>query len=176
MRIHIIALGDSLEATTLRAVLESQSHQVSLSFVATPEQFFADCADAADRADVLVVSAHGDKAGFVFPELAEGVSAFALDEDILTPKMMQAQVTRVPRLVFSTACFTGQGELADIFLAAGASQFIGPHGEPEGADISLILGLLFRSQNAAVPIQQKLDRMETLLPDAAMFRCFERDQ
>ncbi|MCF4097396.1 hypothetical protein [Maritalea mediterranea] len=107
MRIHIIALGDSLEATTMRTVLEVQTHQVVLSFVATPEQFFAACTQSAGSADALIISAHGDEAGFVFPLLAEGVSDVALDDDILTPEKMAAQMTQAPPLVFSTACFTG---------------------------------------------------------------------
>jgi hypothetical protein len=176
MRIHIIALGDSLEAITMRAVLEAQAHRVGLSFAATPEQFFAACTQSAEGADALIISAHGDEAGFVFPPLAEEVSEFVLDNDILTPKQMAAQMTQAPPLVFSTACFTGQRKMADIFLSAGAREFVGPTHEPEGADIALIVGLVFRPQSASLPIKDQLEKIATLVPDAAMFKSFESHQ
>lgn len=176
MHIYLLALGDSLEATTMRAVLETQSHAVSLHFVATPEQFFVACNEAAERADALIISAHGDEAGFVFPLLAEGVSAIALNNNILTPALLQKQLTQAPRLVLSTACLTGQAQLADIFLSAGAHCFVAPRGQPEGADIPPIVGLLLRQESADRPIRQTLEQMVTLLPDAEMFACFDSRQ
>ncbi|MCF4097397.1 hypothetical protein [Maritalea mediterranea] len=66
--------------------------------------------------------------------------------------------------------------MANAYLSVGAREFLGPTHEPEGADIALIVGLVFRPQSAGLPIKDQLEKIAALLPEAAMFRCYSQTE
>ena len=141
-RVTIIAIGDMSEASLLRLQLEGMGADVRLCPLGKPSAFFTAFDFYGQPADIVVLSAHGDEDGIVFPEMAPGADSLELPGDRITPELI-GRVAAQSAVVVSTACDTGKQAFVDAFHAAGASIYIAPEGYPDGVDVPVLLALAF---------------------------------
>jgi hypothetical protein len=90
-----------------------------------------------------VICGHGDDNGLVLGEYAEEIDVTMLQQGSLPPTAIAAHVSLPDRTVISTACLTGSVAFGLAFLAGGVAAYIAPAGQPDGADASLFVHLLF---------------------------------
>ncbi len=140
--VTIIAIGDMSEASLLRLQIEAMGAEVRLCPLAKPSDFLSAFDFYGQPADIVVLSAHGDEAGIIFPEMAPGADRLELPANRITPDLIR-KVNAGCAVVLSTACDTGSQPFADAFHAAGATLYIGPQGYPDGVDVPVILALAF---------------------------------
>lgn len=93
--------------------------------------------------DYLVINAHGDKQGFIIPELAPSIAAEQPFNNHLTPEIIRANSKLTGSVVVSLACATGTSSMAAAWLDGGASAYIAPTGYPEASDALVFATLLF---------------------------------
>ncbi|XSG83143.1 MAG: hypothetical protein ACPW61_05015 [Methyloligella sp. ZOD6] len=137
--VGIVAVGDRGEALLLRAILENLGAAVSLHLPGTPEDFLKVIGQGASAAPVLLVSGHGDEAGFVFGEYAPEIDVSALAGGRLGPEAIATRTKLPGTVVISTACATGSEAFGSAFLKGGASAYIAPPGYPDGAYAALFV-------------------------------------
>ena len=131
--VDLLAL-DYPESVTLRAVLEHLGIRVHLHTPGRPREIAALLAgDVSPVAPHLLVSCHGDERGIVLEELDPGVSAGEPFLGRLTPEDIRAHAHLHDRIVVMTGCGTGGTAFADATIAAGATAFLAPDGDPSDA-------------------------------------------
>jgi hypothetical protein len=124
----------------LRAVLESFGATVLLHLPGTPGDILAVLNRPGTEPSLLIVSGHGDEAGFVIEEVGEGLgidTAMVVGGDRLPPRAIAERVHLPGWTVLSTACLTGGGVMADAFRRGGVAAQIGPEDYPEGTTAAL---------------------------------------
>lgn len=126
----------------LRLQLEALGADVRLCPLGKPSDFLTAFDFYGEAPDVVVLSAHGDEAGIVFPDMAPGADTLELPENRITPGLIR-KVSAQGSVVLSTACDTGQQPFADAFHAAGASIYLAPADYPDGIDVPVLLALAF---------------------------------
>jgi hypothetical protein len=143
MKVALVALEDIGEALLLRALLENLGADVHLRPIGKPSDFTKAFNSFGSGADLALISAHGDRGGFIFPEMAPGVDTLVPPGDRLDAALLAEHVRSVPAIVVSTACNTGTDAFAQAFRSAGAHTYIAPADYPEGAAVPILLGLAF---------------------------------
>ena len=137
-RVAIAFIDDALEAMLLRAQFESLGCRVDWRPLGKPSDLFS----AFDPGvDIGILSGHGDERGLVFPALAPGADSLALPDNRMAPGLLRGFAHRLPQVVLSTACDTGNEAFAAAFHAAGAGLYIAPAGYPDGRAVPVLLGL-----------------------------------
>jgi|GEM_PF-5945588 len=143
MKAIIVALEPSPEPQLLRLQLEHLGAQVRLVDLGRPSELFSSLDFYGQPADLAILCGHGDEAGFILPELAEGVDPLVLPNRRLTPQILAENLVSAPPTVISTACDTGHKAFAEAFFGVGTRSYIAPVGYPDGGVVPILLGVAF---------------------------------
>ncbi|PZR97778.1 MAG: hypothetical protein DLM67_07090 [Candidatus Nephthysia bennettiae] len=167
--VDLLAL-DLPEALALRAVLELYQVRVNLFTVGRGTDVLSALNGDAPH---LVISAHGDRQGFVLSELdPEEVPDHAFYGH-LTPVSVRTQPALRGRVVIATACDSGSPTFVEAFLDAGAAAYVAPVGAPTDAIFFLVhlyYGLVWgQTLPGAVQWARAHD-----IGDSRLFRLFKR--
>lgn len=117
------------EAMTLRDVLEWFNFRVEIHRVGSRPQFVEILRGNIPTFRDILISCHGDDAGFVIP-YQRALSAAELGRKVHLPG----------KRVLSLGCMTGSEVLADAFLAGGCEAYVAPTGYPE-ANAALLFAI-----------------------------------
>ena len=179
-RVLCIVVECDLEAVALRAFLDcatGMTINVTLRGVATSYQLTDALCAAADEADLVVITCHGDDEGIILEELAPGV--LGPDQPFearVGPEQIRARVRLHGQTVVATGCSLGTAEMARAFLGAGAGYYVAAAGDPEGWAGPLLLALLCHEllvRGRALP--EALKRIAAYDAELALFRGWGRD-
>lgn len=172
-KIALIEFDDAGAALLVRAQLEHLGLDVALNRLGKPSDFFSAFAFHGQPADAAIISAHGDAAGFVFPEMASGVDTLELSDNRISVGLIASRLRGAPPLVISTACSTGTEDFAGAFRSAGAAKYLAPLGDPDGRDVPLWLFALFHALNRhGANMQDAVVRANSLVEPESRFNLF----
>ncbi len=173
-KIALVEFVDAGAALLIRAQLEHLGLDVALNRLGKPSDFFAGFGFHGLAADAAIISAHGDGAGYIFPEMAPGVDPLVLPQNRINADLISQRLSEVPALVISTACSTGTESLAGAFRSAGAAIYVAPVGDPDGRDVPVWLSAFFHAlaRHDSGP-EAALDRANALVEPESRFRLFE---
>jgi hypothetical protein len=171
-QVWLLDADDTWASLATRAVLESYA-EVRLVGIGTPAQFATALRNVPAAARLVILGAHGDDRGLLFPELTPAL----IPEQPFYPAAGADAIRRLAPLppvpILSTACETGRAPLARAFLAAGCPGYVAPRGSPDG-DAALMFAL-----NAAYwfvarrrPLAEAVERARAADPRARTFRCW----
>lgn len=173
-RVSIIGVGDSGEAQLLRLQLEHLGLATCLNLVGKPSDFFDGFSFYGQVPDAVIIAAHGDDAGIVFPEMAAGVDELVLPDDRITPALIARELKSPPPLVISLACASGTTPFTKAFSSAGAKTYIAPVGDPDGRDVPLFVNLLFHAMTGMeLPIHDALNKANAAIDSTSVFQIFQ---
>lgn len=141
MKIALLAIDAIAEALLLRGILETLGATVHLRPAGKPSDVFAPLDVFDGLADVLILCAHGDENGLIFPAMAPGVDRLVLPGDRITPDELDRLPRGLAQVVVSTACASGKESFARAVFNAGAKTYVAPSGDPDGAAAALIVGI-----------------------------------
>ncbi|MFD6435032.1 hypothetical protein [Streptomyces venezuelae] len=127
-------------ARALRDALEVFGVHVTYVPVGQPRHLVAalggDSGTSADGAHpvapYVIIACHGDEGRIHIPELAPEMARFQPFNEEMGPDEVRAHVRLPGSVVILTGCDTGDPELVDAFLEAGASACVAPRGAPFG--------------------------------------------
>jgi len=164
-RLTLVGLGDTGEAQLLRALLEHLGLKICLNLPGKPSDFFSGFSFYGQPPDAVILSAHGDEEGIIFPQMAEGVDTLTLPGDRITPSLIAERLELPAVPIVSTACSSGTAAFVQAFFTAGASAYIAPEGDPEGVGIPLFLHMLFHQLCTGSPhLETAFAAANNLLP------------
>lgn len=169
-RVTLVCIGDTGEAQLLRALLEHLDYAVCLDLPGKPSDFFTAFSFYGQSADMVILCAHGDEQGIIFPEMAEGVDSLTLPGNRFSADLIGGML-KLPEIpIVSTACGSGTARFAQAFFAAGASAYIAPEGDPYGADTPLFLHRLFHQlRTGSAQLEDAVATANNLLPSGDGF-------
>lgn len=123
-------------ARALRDALEVFRVQVTYVPVGQPRHLIAALGGpgraAGPVAPYVIIACHGDEGRILIPELAPEIARFQPFNGEMGPAEVRTHVRLPGSVVILTGCDTGDPELVDAFLDAGASACIAPRGAPFG--------------------------------------------
>lgn len=139
--VHIIAIETGNEPHAIRATAEVWGASVTVTWVGNSGQVVDYLSGRPDH-DLIIFSAHGDERGLLLPELHPEVARKYPYQDVITPSNFNEFLNLQGNIVINASCMGGRRELAEVFLARGASHYIGPVDYPQG-DAALMYVLEF---------------------------------
>lgn len=141
--IHIIAIETGHEAYVLRLAAEAWGAAVTVTWVGNSQQVVDYFAHSPPH-DLIIISGHGDERGLLLPVLAVEIQHRYPYNDVITAADFGTFLRLDQSIVVSLACLGGTAACAAIFLAGGASAYIGPIGYPDGnATLMYALTLIY---------------------------------
>jgi hypothetical protein len=170
-RVDVIDV-EAYEAVALRAVLEQFGIRVQLFPVGQARHLVA-ALGAEARAPYVVLACHGDEGRILLGELAEEVERFQPVHGSLGPDEVRRFADLPGSVVICTGCDTGTPELADAFLAAGASAYLAPAGAPFGYASVFAPAFLFYELTERRSLEQAVERLRAHDRELAMWRLFQ---
>lgn len=163
---------ESGEAAPLRGMLELLGVRVRLFPVGQARHLVRALGGEA-IAPYVVLACHGEEGAIVLPELAEEIERFQPVHGRFGPGDVR-RFARLPgSLVIANGCDTGTRELADAFLAAGASAYLAPDGAPFGYASAFAPLLVFYELTEGRTLAQAVARLRAHDAELAMWRLFE---
>lgn len=166
-----IAAIDSQESALLRLLLENVGVEVRLRPIARPRDLVAALNEPREVAEHLIVCCHADERGIVLNELHPSAEVGEPFLDRAGPADIRAQARLDGRVVICTGCGTGSSALAAAFLAAGASAYIAPDGDP--SDAIFFLTHLYYGLRWGRTLPQAFDLAQTHSDeDSTLFRLY----
>lgn len=130
-RVTIVAVGDTTEASALRAVLEAMEVEARLLRAGSPNTV-AGALRRASEDEVVIFSAHGGPKGVFLGTFGPEVDIGGMEGDWLPMAAAFDGVRfRDNALLISTACATRESGLVEVIVKAGG-HLIAPVGYPDG--------------------------------------------
>ena len=168
--VSVVAIGDGVEALSIRTLLESLGAAVLLHLVGTPGDFLRVIGQGAAAPAYLVICAHGDETGLIFGAFDEGIDTASLRNGSMPPEVIEQHADLPGTTVVSTACLSGSHAFASAFLESGAHCVIAADGYPGGADAVLFIHLLFyRLLCCGEPLAQAFEKVRAYDERLALF-------
>lgn len=142
--LHIVEIETGLDAHVIRLAAEAWGASVTVTWVGNSRQV-VDFFGGGPGHDLIVISAHGDERGLLLPELDPSVAKQFPYDRVITPSDFGDFLSLRGNVVINASCMGGMRALADVFLAKGASHFIGPVDYPDAADaLMYVLEFMYR--------------------------------
>ena len=129
--IHILAIETGNEPHALRSVCESWGADVTVSWIGNSSQV-VDFLSGSPSHDIIIISGHGRKNALLLPEVDKSIAATYPYKDEITAKQFSQFVRLNSTCMLNLCCEAGTQEMANAFLSAGASHYIGPTRSPNG--------------------------------------------
>ena len=112
--ISLIAIGDPLEATALRSVLERFNYRVEVHWVGSRKEVLEILRGTVETFPYLILSCHGDERGGILVP----------DEPVITTA--DNEINLPDHIVLNLGCGTGQEDDASRYLTGGCRAYIAP--------------------------------------------------
>jgi hypothetical protein len=156
--VTVVSVGDVLEATAIRTLLEGFNYRVTVHWVGSRKELLMLLAGSIRTDDTIVLSCHGGDAGIHVPDEAP-LSAVELQE-----------VARLEgKTVISLGCLTGSAAFAAAFKTAGVAHYVAPTDYPEGRAALNFASNLFFLLAARRSVQDAVHRAATFDPETTQF-------
>jgi hypothetical protein len=173
--LDLVCLDGGGEALAFRGILEQiglrHGLRVNLHLVGRASQLVRLLSEPG--APHLLLIGHGDEGGIVIPDLPPELAAAEPFNALLRPEDVRACAKLDGRVVVCTGCSTGNEDLAQAFLAAGASAYIAPEADEDGEaamgfSVALYFGLLYLD----LPLAEAVEQARALGGETELFRLF----
>ena len=170
--VDLIVIESPLEAVALRSVLEWWGVQVNLHLIGKAQDI-VDVFQNKTLSPYICIEGHGERDGFLLPELAEAIAKRQLYDRVLTSLNLREFMKFAGQHVLSLACGTGTQEMGKVFLEQGAASYIGPSDYPEG-DASLMYALSFYYGHfvSNLSIEKAHKKAKSIDSETGMFELF----
>ncbi len=148
--VTIVVVGDSFEASALRAVLESFNYRVTIHWVGSRKEFLMLLGGRIPINDEIVVfSCHGIEQGIDVP-----------GEEPVSPQEI-GEVAKLPnKTIVNLGCKTGGAAFREAFEQAGATHYIAPDDYPEGSAAMIFAANVFYFLGAGKSLDEAVARLE----------------
>ncbi|GAA1579175.1 hypothetical protein [Kribbella karoonensis] len=155
----IIAIGDVLEATAVRAALEGFNYRTTTHWVGSRAELVKLLSGDLPTDDTVVLSCHGDERGILVPEEAP-----------ITAVDLHTHAQFDGKTIVNLGCDTGR--LAPAFHAAGARHYVAPTDSPEGTAALAFVTNLFFLRTCDIPLPEAVQRAAAFHPECEQFQLF----
>ncbi|BFH66857.1 hypothetical protein J27TS7_40420 [Paenibacillus dendritiformis] len=154
-----------MDTQAIRAALEYFGARVFTYWIGRPSDFNAVLSgeDLYPGIDLIILNFHGDEGHFCMPELGEDVYEEHEPRGDYGPEEIRRYARLDHHIVIGNGCSLGDPALAQAFLDAGCTMYIGPDDYPEGTS-----ALMFVLRLAYEMIQNKKSVQEAVEAARAM--------
>lgn len=173
IQVHIVAIDTGLQAHAIRATAEHFGASVMVIWAGNSAQV-VDCLSSRPRADVIVLSAHGDERGMLLPHIDEEFSSLYPYSDAIRPTDFAQFLALDGSVVLNNGCMGGTDEMAAAFLSCGASAYAGATDYPDAAaSTKYVLDFLYSYLLQHVGDVERAHQVaSTVEDDRQMFRLY----
>ncbi len=130
--VTIVGIGDSLETTAIRSLLEGYNYRVNTHWIGSKKELINILNGEISTDKLLVLSCHGVEAGITIP-----------NEPPLGPQEIESVARLRDKVIISTGCLTGTSAYSQAFKQAGVASYIAPDDYPEGKATLLFISNFF---------------------------------
>ena len=175
-RVAIASIGTSGEALALRRALEevtSWALPTDLIGIGRPRHLISFLGGEHSDADHLIITGHGDEEGrgIHLPELASAIAAEEPYEKAFDTQAVLESVALQGQVVLSTCCSTAH--LGEAFLERGASAYLAPNGDPDGAaPFVFVVVFYYNLLRLDKNLRESFEAGRTVGGDTAMYELF----
>lgn len=163
----------SLEAIAIRSCLEYWGMHIEMYYIGQPKDFVQIVNNRVKQDHYILLVGHGNDKGFLLPELSSELNPSQPFTGCITPADVRDHLSFKNNVVISTACMTGNTEMADAFLEVGASIYIGPDGYPDGdSALYYMLSLYYSLHHTGLSIKQSHSVARSPDKETALFRMY----
>jgi hypothetical protein len=121
----------------------------------------------------LILDCHGDEGSLLIPEVSESVLEPGEPNRIFTAEHVRRFAKLPPIVVVATGCSTGAPALAEAFLEAGASGYLGPDGYANAVEgMQFQLRFYFEVLHVGQPEREAVRRAHQVGGDACLYRWY----
>jgi hypothetical protein len=152
----LIAVGDVLEATAVRATLEGLNYRTTTHWVGSRTELLKLLAGEIPTDNTVVLSCHGDEQGILVP-----------DDPPSTDGDVRARAHLLGKTVINLGCLTAT--LAPAFHTAGTTHYIAPTNYPDGTAALAFVTNLFFLRTYDVPLAEAVRRAASFHPECEQF-------
>ena len=172
-RVLVVSDEADAEASAVCPALSALGYLVTFAGIGRPSDMIAVLSgEVCPDADYTVICAHGDEGTFILPELAEEVY-YPDEPHKLSADSIGDFVKLTGKTVISTACTTGNEDLAKAFTSKGNS-YIAPSDYVEGsAALYFVLSLFYHLAKPGTTVQDAFGKAAAADEETALFRLFE---
>lgn len=163
--ITIVVVGDSFEASALRAVLENFNYRVTVHWVGSRKEFLMLLDGRIPiNDDIVVLSCHGIDQGIDIP-----------GEEPVGPQEI-SEVAKLPnKTIINLGCKTGDTAFQEAFKQAGAAHYIAPGDYPEGSAAMVFAVSLFYLLKAGRSFHDAVAQAASMDNETEQFKLIDQN-
>ncbi|MBB5979590.1 hypothetical protein [Kribbella solani] len=155
----IVAVGDALEASAVRATLEGFNYRTTTHWVGSRAELLKLLAGEIPTDNDVILSCHGDDRGILVP-----------DEPPITPAEVRDHAHLDGKTVINLGCRTGAGDLPDAFRSAGTAAYVAPIDYPDGSAALAFVNNLYFLRTYDIPLDQAVQHAAAVHPECGQFQ------
>jgi hypothetical protein len=172
--VDLVAIDDGDQPGALRSVIEQHGIQTRTFFIGQARHLVLVLSgEEGVLAPYVVLSCHGDD-GIVLPQLADEIESWQPVHGRMRPQDVREHVRLQGQTVICTGCDTGNEEMADAFLDAGAGAYLAPTGAPFGYASVMAPALLFYVLTQGGSLDEAVATVNAVDAELAMWKLFRR--
>ncbi|MER7244933.1 hypothetical protein [Kribbella sp. NPDC000426] len=153
----VVAVGDALEATAVRAILEGLNYRITTHWVGSRAELLKLLSGEIPTDDIMILSCHGDEGGILVP-----------GEPAITADDVREHGRLDGKTVVNLGC--GTGAMSPAFRAAGTAAYVAPTEYPDGSAAIAFVGNLFFLRAYDVSLDEAVRRAAGFHPECEQFK------
>jgi hypothetical protein len=159
--VTILSIGDSLEAITIRGLLESFNYRVTVHWIGSRRELLELLSGNIETSQKVIISCHGIDEGVVIP-----------DEQVLGAAELAGIANLVGKTVVNLGCLTGSPAFVNAFKKAGVKEYIAPDDYPEGRATICFISNLFFLLAGSMSVSEAVRRASEFNKETEQFKLF----
>lgn len=164
--VTIVVVGDSFEASALRAVLENFNYRVTTHWVGSRKEFLMLLDGRIPINDeMIVLSCHGIEQGIDVP-----------GKEPVSPQEI-GEVAKLPnKTIINLGCKTGGTAFREAFKRAGVTQYVAPDDYPEGSAAMVFAANLFYFLKTGKSLKEAVAQASSMDDETGQFKLDDQEQ
>lgn len=159
--VTVLSIGNSLEAVTIRALLESFNYRVTTHWIGSRKELIKILSGDIKTDQTIILSCHGVEEGIVIP-----------DEPVLDANEIANIAKLNDKVVVNLGCLTGSTEIVNAFRGCGVKTYIAPVDYPSGSAAIGFISNLFMLLASGIDIEESTNRASAFDTETKQFRLF----
>ena len=160
--VTVLSIGNSLEAVTTRALLESFNYRVTTHWIGSRKELLKILAGEIKTDQTIILSCHGVEEGIIIP-----------DEPVLGASELADVAKLDDKVIVSLGCLTGSTEIVNAFRECGVKAYIAPVDYPSGSAAIGFISNLFMLLASDVDLKEAVSRAAAFDTETKQFTLFE---
>lgn len=159
--ITVLSIGNSLEAVTIRALLESFNYRVTTHWIGSRKELLKILTGEIKTDQTIILSCHGVEDGIVIP-----------DEPVLGAGEIANTAKLNDKFIVNLGCLTGSAEIVNAFRESGVKTYIAPVDYPSGSAAIGFISNLFMLLANGTAAEESTSRAAAFDAETKQFRLF----